>query len=144
VHLQYPPAVVLFCPDRTPVKNLEGLPDGTIPIELSKKGMEICYPNGRKSTVHRKQLPITAAYAFTNYKAQGQTLQPVIVDIGNPPSGRLNAFNTYVVISRGRSHEMLRLLRNFNSSILQNTLMSTSLSVTKDWKLLTRRQNGGT
>jgi hypothetical protein len=116
VYLQYPPAVVLFRPDKSHLK-LEGLPDGTIPLQPSKKGMEISYPNGRKGTVHRKQLPITAAYAFTDYKAQGQTLQPVIVDIGNPPSGGLNAFNAYVAISRGRSRETLRLLRDFNSSI---------------------------
>jgi hypothetical protein len=117
VYLQYPPAVVLFRPDRTPVKNLEGLLDGTIPIKPSKKGMEICYPNSWKSTVHRKQLPITATYAFIDYKAQGQTLQPVIVDIRNPPSGGLNAFNAYVAISQGRSCDMLRLLHDFNSSI---------------------------
>ncbi|KAF8521802.1 hypothetical protein JB92DRAFT_2707025, partial [Gautieria morchelliformis] len=60
---------------------------------------------------------LTAAYAFTDYKVQGQTLQPVVVDIGNPPSGGLNAFNVYVAISRGRSRSMIRLLRNFNSNI---------------------------
>ncbi|KAF8508639.1 hypothetical protein JB92DRAFT_2951740 [Gautieria morchelliformis] len=70
--------------------------------------MEIRYKNGRKGTVHRRQLSLTAAYTFTDYKAQGQTLQPVVVDIGNPPSGWLNAFNAYVAIS---------LLRNFNSNI---------------------------
>ncbi|KAF8527303.1 hypothetical protein JB92DRAFT_2698590 [Gautieria morchelliformis] len=82
--------------------------------------MEIKHPNGRKATVHRRQLPLTAAYAFTDYKAQGQTLRPVIVDIGNPPSGGLNVFNAYVAISRGRSREMVRLLRDFNSCIFTN------------------------
>jgi hypothetical protein len=79
---------MLFRPDRiTPVRNLKGLSEGLIPLKPSKKGMEIHNANGSKGTVHRRQLPITAAYAFTDYKAQGQTLEPVIVDMGNPPSG---------------------------------------------------------
>ncbi|KAF8501851.1 hypothetical protein JB92DRAFT_2741209 [Gautieria morchelliformis] len=65
--------------------------------------MRITYGNGRKGTIHRRQLSLTATYAFTDYKAQGQTLQPVIIDIGNPPSGGLNAFNACIAISRGRS-----------------------------------------
>ncbi|KAF8511393.1 hypothetical protein JB92DRAFT_2831208 [Gautieria morchelliformis] len=99
IQLQYPPALVLFRPDNTPLNNLKGLTSGVIPLEPSKKGMQITYHNGRRSTVYRKQLSLTPAYAFTNYKAQGQTLQPVIVDIGNPPTGGLNAFNAYVAIS---------------------------------------------
>jgi hypothetical protein len=99
------------------MRNLKGLSEGLIPLEPSKKGMDIRYANGSKGTVHRKQLPITAAYAFTNYKAQGQTLTPVIINIRNPPSSGLNAFNAYVAISRGRSREMLRLLGGLNSMI---------------------------
>ncbi|KAF8485528.1 hypothetical protein JB92DRAFT_2760948 [Gautieria morchelliformis] len=67
--------------------------------------------------IRRRQFSLMAAYAFTDYKAQGQTLRPVIIDIGNPPSGGLNAFNAYVAISRGRSREMVRLLWDFNTSI---------------------------
>jgi hypothetical protein len=76
------------------VRNLKGLSDGLIPLEPSKKGMKIRYTDG-----NRRQLPITAAYAFTDYKAQGQSLEPVIINIGNPPSGGLNTFNAYVAIS---------------------------------------------
>ncbi|KAI5984330.1 hypothetical protein EDD15DRAFT_2115244, partial [Pisolithus albus] len=43
---------------------------------------------------------ITAAYAFTDYRSQGQTLDSVIVDIATPPSGGLNLFNLYVALSR--------------------------------------------
>jgi ATP-dependent exoDNAse (exonuclease V) alpha subunit len=99
------------------VRNLKGLSEGLIPLEPSKKGMVICYTNGSKGTVHRRQLLIMAMYAFTNYKAQGQTLEPIIIDIVNPPSSGLNTFNAYVAISQGRSHNMLRLLRDFNSTI---------------------------
>jgi hypothetical protein len=54
-----------------------------------------------KNTIHRCQYPMTAAYAFTNYRSQGQTLPYVIVDIGSPlPTGTLSLFNLYVALSR--------------------------------------------
>ncbi|KAF8440407.1 hypothetical protein L210DRAFT_3448403 [Boletus edulis BED1] len=34
--------------------------------------------------VTRRQLTITPAYALTDFKAQGPTLQNVVVDIGKP------------------------------------------------------------
>ncbi|KAF9243726.1 hypothetical protein BU15DRAFT_42741, partial [Melanogaster broomeanus] len=40
---------------------------------------------------------ITAAYACTDYRAQGQTLPAVVIDIGTPPTGELSLFNLYVV-----------------------------------------------
>ena len=40
--------------------------------------------DGNKITVNRTQLPLTLAYAFTDYRAQGQTIEPVVVDIGPP------------------------------------------------------------
>jgi hypothetical protein len=30
---------------------------------------------------------MTAGYAFTDYKSQGQTIEYVIIDIGKPPTG---------------------------------------------------------
>ena len=40
-------------------------------------------------TVRRRQSPVTAAYAFTDYRSQGQTLPYVIIDIASPPTGTL-------------------------------------------------------
>lgn len=54
---------------------------------------------GTSMMVSRTQLPITAAYAFTDYRAQGQTIAPVIVDIGCPPTGGITPFNMYVALS---------------------------------------------
>ncbi|KAJ6543481.1 hypothetical protein B0H10DRAFT_1642420, partial [Mycena sp. CBHHK59/15] len=39
---------------------------------------------------------LTAAYSFTDYRSQGQTLPYVFVDIATPPSGALSLFNLYV------------------------------------------------
>ncbi|KAJ3730299.1 hypothetical protein C8R42DRAFT_553314, partial [Lentinula raphanica] len=52
---------------------------------------------------------LTLAYAFTDYRAQGQTIVPVIIDIASPPTGALNLFNIYVALSRssGRDNDEL-------------------------------------
>ncbi|THU78168.1 hypothetical protein K435DRAFT_700675 [Dendrothele bispora CBS 962.96] len=51
-------------------------------------------------TVTRSQYPITAAYAFTDYRTQGQTIRPVLVDIATPPTGGLSLTALYVALSR--------------------------------------------
>ncbi|KAJ3738871.1 hypothetical protein F5050DRAFT_1580540 [Lentinula boryana] len=43
---------------------------------------------------------MTTAYAFTDYRAQGQTIPYVLVDIAKPPTGKLTLFNLYVALSR--------------------------------------------
>ena len=70
------------------------------------------------------------AYAFTDYRAQGQTLEPVIVNIGPPPYGRLTPFNVYVALSRGTGRNNIRLLQDFEISLLQQ---HTS-EFLQDWK----------
>ncbi|OAX31745.1 hypothetical protein K503DRAFT_810855, partial [Rhizopogon vinicolor AM-OR11-026] len=39
---------------------------------------------------------VTAAYASTDYRSQGQTIGHVLVDIASPQTGGLNLFNLYV------------------------------------------------
>ena len=70
-------------------------------------------------TVQRKQLPLTAAYTFTDYCLQGQTILYVIVDIASPPrpSGGLSLFNLYVALSRSSGRETIRLLRDFDDEL---------------------------
>ncbi|KAG1852685.1 hypothetical protein F4604DRAFT_1629041 [Suillus subluteus] len=52
---------------------------------------------------------MTAAYAFTDYRSQGQTIPYVLVDIATPPTGGLNLFNLYVALSRKLLEEDDRL-----------------------------------
>ncbi|KAJ7309974.1 hypothetical protein DFH08DRAFT_719085, partial [Mycena albidolilacea] len=40
------------------------------------------------------------AYAFTDYRSQGQTIPYVLVDIASPLTGKLSLFNLYVALSR--------------------------------------------
>ncbi|KAL4064954.1 hypothetical protein V8B97DRAFT_1193322 [Scleroderma yunnanense] len=73
----------------------------------------------QKRSVKRHQFPITAAYAFTDYRSQGQTLQHVIIDIASPPTGGLSLFDLYVALSRSRGRSTIRLLRQFDNKVFQ-------------------------
>ena len=70
-------------------------------------------------TMNQIQLPLTLAYTFTDYRSQGQTLQPVIVDISPPPYGHLTPFNIYITLSRGTGCDNICLLREFDEMLLQ-------------------------
>jgi len=100
--LKYPPALVLFKPDMELQEVFEGLPKGILPISPIEVTFKID-ADSCSHTIRRRQLAITPAYAFTDYKAQGQTIEYVVVDIAQPPSGfKLTPFNVYVALSRSR------------------------------------------
>lgn len=67
--------------------------------------------------MERQQFALTAAYAFTDFKVQGQTIEHVIVDIVKPPSGKLDAFHAYVTLSRSQGRDTVRLLRDFDEKL---------------------------
>ncbi|KAF8436818.1 hypothetical protein L210DRAFT_3406547, partial [Boletus edulis BED1] len=60
---------------------------------------------------------LSAAYAFTDFKAQGQTLENILVDIGKTCNFSLTPFNAYVALSRGKSRGQIRLLRDFEDKL---------------------------
>jgi hypothetical protein len=66
---------------------------------------------------YHKELALDGAYAFTEFRAQGQTLEYVIIDIGKPPTGALSPFNAYAALSRSRGRHSIRLLRDFNDKL---------------------------
>ena len=59
--------------------------------------------------------------ATTDYRAQGQTIFFVIVDIASPPTGTLNLFNLYVALSRSSGRDTIRLLRAFDWNIFKRS-----------------------
>ncbi|PSS08934.1 hypothetical protein PHLCEN_2v3424, partial [Hermanssonia centrifuga] len=153
VHLKYLPVYVLVRMERTRASQLPGLDPGVIPVEPMTTTMQIKLGThaGKeiKRTVRRRQYPITPAYAFTDYRAQGQTLPYVVVDIATPPSGTLSLFNLYVALSRSSGRQTIRLLRDFDEKlfmqahdaelILEDERLGQLDSVTMDWW----RQVGG-
>ena len=72
-------------------------------------------------TVRRRQYPMTGAYAFTDYRSQGQTILVVLVDIATPPTGTLSLFNLYVALSRSSGRSSIRLLRDFDDSLFKKS-----------------------
>ncbi len=123
IHLQHLPLYVLVKMSRTRASRLPGLDPGVIPVQPMTSTMRIKLNTKTKTgaamqrTVYRRQYPITPAYAFTDYRAQGQTLPYVLVDIVSPPTGGLNLFNVYVALSRSSGRESIRLLRDFDDQV---------------------------
>ena len=98
--MEYPLTYVLVQVNRTKALTLDGL-DARVRLATPLTGtFTITTVNGRKPTVSRQQLPITPAYAFANYRFQGQTIEHCVVDIGAPPIGRLTLFSRYVALPR--------------------------------------------
>ncbi|KDN33077.1 hypothetical protein RSAG8_13833, partial [Rhizoctonia solani AG-8 WAC10335] len=58
-----------------------------------------------KTTICYEQIPLISVYACTDYRAQGQTLPYVIIDIGKPPTGGIGPFNAHVALSPSQSME---------------------------------------
>jgi ATP-dependent exoDNAse (exonuclease V) alpha subunit len=119
VHLRYPPPVIYFKPEIKPNTVFEGVPEGIIPISPSMIRFSVDVEGG-KVTIERRQLAIVPAYAFTDYKSQGQTMEYVIVDISKPPTGLLSPFSVYVALSRSRGRKTIRILRNFDPTLLMH------------------------
>jgi hypothetical protein len=119
VHLCYPPAMIYFRPDMESAIEFNGVPKGIIPITPSvvRYSTDV---DGRKVKLERRQIAIVPGYAFTDYKAQGQTMECVIVDISKPPSGVLSPFSVYVALSRSRGRQSIRILRDFDPSLFMH------------------------
>jgi PIF1-like helicase len=123
IHLVKMPLYILVKLTRTRASQLEGLDEYVVPIEALTCRMDISMPISdqinRRRSVLRRQFPITGAYAFTDYRSQGQTLSHVIVDPASPPSGGLSLFNLYVALSRSLGRCTIRLLRDFDDKVFQ-------------------------
>lgn len=116
VHLKFLPECVLVKLSRTRAAALPHLEEGVIPIQRVSSSMQIAV-DGKSRTVTRAQFPITGADAFTDYRAQGQTIPYVIIDIAPPPTSGLSLFNLYVSLSRSSGRKTIRLLRDFNDEM---------------------------
>ena len=112
--------------------SLNGLQPKLIPISLVKKGFSISIKqllgplleqrSGRKAPdmihVNRTQLPIVPAFAITTPKAQGLTMEKIVVDLRLPHTASQVA-SIYVPLSRIKRAEELAVLRPFDMKVLQ-------------------------
>ncbi|GAW07739.1 ATP-dependent DNA helicase PIF1 [Lentinula edodes] len=116
--LRYPPAAIMIRPDNATKLSLPGVDTGLIPIMPSKGRFSIILSDGSRRSITRSQLALTPAYAFTDYKGQGQTMEYVIVDLRMPSGGQgVTPFSAYVALSRSRGRKTIRLLRGFDEQI---------------------------
>ncbi|THU91722.1 hypothetical protein K435DRAFT_673567, partial [Dendrothele bispora CBS 962.96] len=125
VKLKYLPKYVLVKLTRTRATQLQGLEEAVIPVEPMRVKMVVQVEEKKgeakyKKTISRMQFPMTAAYGFIDYRAQGQTINPVIVDIATPPSAGLTQTAVYVALLRSSGRENIRLLRDFDEEVLQD------------------------
>ncbi|KAI6115144.1 hypothetical protein EDD16DRAFT_1461021, partial [Pisolithus croceorrhizus] len=103
---------------------LSNLKQSMIPIEPATRSFHLkIKENAHHMTwsIQCCQFPITPAYAFTDYRSQGQTLPCVIIDITTPLSGTLNLFNLYIAQSRSHSRLQICLLHDFDNNVFQKT-----------------------
>jgi hypothetical protein len=123
VQLKYLPAYILVKMEQTRATALNGLDDGVIPVEVVSSTFRIKIKDSHgkivQRTVRHRQFPMTAAYTFTDYRSQGQTIPYVIVDIASPPSGTLSLFNLYVALSRSSGRSTIRLLWDFDDNLFK-------------------------
>ncbi|OCH88604.1 hypothetical protein OBBRIDRAFT_734164 [Obba rivulosa] len=101
-------------------------------------------------TVRQRQFSTTGAYAFTDYRAQGQTIPIVLIDIQTPPPpGTLTLLNLYVALSRSSGRDTIRLLRQFDPKLFlqkhnpdlkteDDRLELLNAKTTYDWNTLGR------
>jgi hypothetical protein len=117
--LMHMPPVILFRPLEATSLTFPGVPAGLIPITpVTTASFKVKNGRGEEKNIRRTQYALTAAYAFTDHKAQGQTIEKVIIDISKPPTGKdLTPFNAYVALSRGRGRDSIRLLRDFDEEL---------------------------
>ncbi|KAG8731578.1 hypothetical protein FRC11_003516 [Ceratobasidium sp. 423] len=131
VELSRLPSYILVRMDRARTATLKDLDPGVLPIlpvlRTYTIPLSIVGPNSEvtkgKRTVSRLQFPVTPAYAFTDYRSQGQIIPAVIVDIASPPTGNgLTLASLYVALSRSSGHAAIRLLRDFDENIFARPL----------------------
>ncbi len=90
---------------------LSHLNDHETPVLEDETTLTFTHPYSHvRSTFRRSQLPITPAFALTAHKSQGNTLQAAILDI----ESCLSAEAVYVMLSRVKDSNNIRLLRPFN------------------------------
>ncbi|KIL65995.1 hypothetical protein M378DRAFT_75913 [Amanita muscaria Koide BX008] len=130
VLLKFPPLATIFRPEggcdfkfNTQANDINvKIPTGCVPIAPSTTTFTVNV--GEKSFgIRRRQLAMTAGYAFTDYKSQGQTIEYAIIDLAKPPRGTITPFSAYVALSRSRSRNTVRLLRDISDDVVNDVFM---------------------
>jgi hypothetical protein len=90
------------------------------PIMTIKEKVKLPKELGTEKSFFRIQIPLTSAFALSDYRVQSQGLKTFIPDLKKPPTGKLRLENLYVILSRAIDWENMAILRPFEDSILQS------------------------
>lgn len=100
---------VVHIPDMTGPP-LDGLEVKHAAVLEEKVKMIFTHPHSlKKCTIERTQLPLVPAFAMTAHKAQGQTMNKVVLDL----EGCRGTEAPYVMLSRAKSLDGVHILRPF-------------------------------
>lgn len=91
---------------------IPGIPEEVVPVFPRRFKVEYVISKDKKVTLSRYQVPLLPAYAYTDYKSQGRSLDTVIVDL----SGARSVQGLYVMLSRVKTLDGLAILRWFPPS----------------------------
>jgi ATP-dependent exoDNAse (exonuclease V) alpha subunit len=129
IRLTFPPALILFEPDGGSQissafvdkreRHSINIPEGQIPLTPCVANFTVTMRDGSKLSVGRQQYALTGGYAFTDIKSQGQTIEVLVVDLRNTPTGKISPFSAYVALSRSRGRGTIRLLSDFDDKLFQ-------------------------
>lgn len=112
-------------PHLLPVK-FDGLPDSVVPIYKCTKSYTI-YEGSKAIHISRTQFPLIPAYAITDYKSQGATLQHCVVDLRKPPGTSKHFHALYVMLSRVQTLNGLYVLCDFSREDIEQAPPSALL-----------------
>ncbi|CAM9575353.1 unnamed protein product, partial [Laminaria digitata] len=112
VELQFPPTRVLIyieAADKAGLK-LEGLPRGVIGCCSVERNFSIVGSHKRKFTFSRTQIPLSVGILSSVYRAQGETIAKLVLDLRKPVDGNMDSAAVYVALSRATDASRLFLL----------------------------------
>jgi ATP-dependent exoDNAse (exonuclease V) alpha subunit len=98
-----PPIAVIIKLEAARFKPLRGLELGMVPI--FRKSMKVFLGKAGKTQVQRVQVPLTPAYAITEYRSQGRTFENLVLDLETrrTTSRQKDFASIYVSLSRAKS-----------------------------------------
>lgn len=137
-----PPAAIVLVSESTKHLHFVGMPPGTILITPLSAKLECQRKRPwQRTDVTRRGLPCAAAFACTDYKVQGRTLDTVVVELrgtrtmnveGRVVPSRCDPYSLYVQLSRCRSLKGIMLLSKAREmDIIGNTVPENMIEAEK-------------
>ena len=98
-----------------------GLEPNLYPIKLSSVTfrLELGKKYGQRMNIRRKQFPLNLCFAVSCHFAQGSTITNGLLDLTNPPDGKMDNRLPYTGFTRFVSLESLTIMDNFEKTLIQ-------------------------